>query len=118
MIGKTIKELRNKHNLSQRQLAEKLEISKHTLIKYEYDQHEPSFKTLIKIAEIFNVSPNYLFGYSNDKMEQIDKIMRDNDIYFTDEKLAMAKAVLDVVFTDSLEPMNLRINKAVYLNKR
>ena len=51
-----IKKYRDKINISQRQLAFKLNISPTALNKYEKNLNEPSIETLIKIADIFNIS--------------------------------------------------------------
>ena len=42
-------------------------IAKSTLSGYENETSEPSFSTLFKIADIFNVSLDYILGRTNDK---------------------------------------------------
>ena len=57
--------LREESNLTVEQLAEKLGTVKQTISKYENGQREPKYEILLKIAEIFNVSIDYLFGRTN-----------------------------------------------------
>jgi transcriptional regulator with XRE-family HTH domain len=61
-FGERLRLLREESNLTVEQLAEKLDIVKQTISKYENNQREPKYETLVKIAEIFNVSLDYLFG--------------------------------------------------------
>lgn len=60
-----IKELRQKQNLSLRDLASELDIAYSSLGKYERGDQQPSFETLTKIAIYFNVSTDYLLGLTD-----------------------------------------------------
>jgi len=62
--GKIIKSLREKHEMTQDQLAEKLGTTKQTVFKYENDiiTNIPSDKVEL-MAEIFSVSPAYIMGW-------------------------------------------------------
>lgn len=61
-FGLKLKELRNQASLTQEQLADKLGIKKATVSYYEKGERTPSPDVLIKIAEIFHVSTDYLLG--------------------------------------------------------
>lgn len=61
-FGDRIKLLREKHELTQEQLANKVGISRAALAKYEKNNREPDFKTMKQIAEFFDVSIDYLLG--------------------------------------------------------
>lgn len=83
-----LKSLREEHKLTLRQLSEKLNISYSSLGKYEREEQQPSFDTLIKIASFFNVSTDYLLGYSNYKstneeynFNQFLSLPRNKEIY-------------------------------------
>ena len=54
--------LRNSRNLSQQSLANAIGVSKSSINMYERGEREPSFKTLIAIANYFNVDTDYLLG--------------------------------------------------------
>ena len=55
-------EQRKLNQMTQRQIAEYLEISQPSYIRYEKGTAEPSLEKLAKIAEIFDVSVDYLLG--------------------------------------------------------
>lgn len=61
-LGQNISMLRKKRGLSQAQLAEKLDIGTSTLGMYETDKREPSYETLLNIANFFNKSVDELLG--------------------------------------------------------
>lgn len=62
---KNLKSLRIKHNISQQQLAELVGVSQQSINKYENHKIEPDIQTLIKIAEYFNTSVDYLIGHTD-----------------------------------------------------
>ena len=59
-----LKQLRQERNLSLRDLACQLDIPYSSLGKYERGDQQPSLETLIKIADYFHVSVDYLIGRS------------------------------------------------------
>ena len=60
-----IAELRKENNLNQTGLAMKLNISQFMISAYESGRNQPSVDILIKMAELFNVSVDYLVGKSD-----------------------------------------------------
>ena len=54
--------LREENNLSRAQLAEKLNVSVRLISYWENGQRECDFDMLIKIADTFSVSVDYLLG--------------------------------------------------------
>lgn len=57
-----LNELRKKRNLSQAKLAKELGLVRSTICQYEKGNRQPDQETLIKIADFFNVSVDYLLG--------------------------------------------------------
>lgn len=57
-----LKYLRTKENLSQLELAQKLNMSKSAISMYEVGQRKPDYDTLEVIADFFNVDMNFLLG--------------------------------------------------------
>ena len=55
-----LKELRKAKGLSQLKMAMDLNIGQNTLSRYETGEREPSIRELIRIADYFNVSIDYL----------------------------------------------------------
>ncbi|GAB6100399.1 hypothetical protein JCM16358_22780 [Halanaerocella petrolearia] len=72
-IGKQLRKLRKEENLTQAQLGKKLNLGESTISLYESNKREPDYKTLKKIADFFNVTADYLLGFSS-KEEQKDKL--------------------------------------------
>lgn len=62
-----LKQLRVENNFSQKSVAQKLNISNATLSQYESGVRQPSYDVLKKIADIYNVSIDYLLGRTNIK---------------------------------------------------
>ena len=56
LLGKRIKELRNKYKFTQTELAEKVGVTKPTIAAYENDSRQPSYEVLVRMAAIFRVS--------------------------------------------------------------
>lgn len=59
-IGSRITELRISRNMTRVQLAEVLDIPMTTLRNYETDSREPGHKFLVKIANYFGVTTDYI----------------------------------------------------------
>ena len=59
-IGNRISELRKKYSYSQEYVASKLGVSRQAVSKWETDQTAPDTYNLIALAELFNVSVEYL----------------------------------------------------------
>lgn len=57
-----LKQLRQKNNLNQMELAKIIGVSRSAISMYESGQREPDFETLETIADYFNVSMDYLHG--------------------------------------------------------
>ncbi len=66
MLNVRIKELRTAHNLTQVEFGNKLSVAKQTVSNWENNNIQPSIDMLIKIADYFGVSTDYLLGRSND----------------------------------------------------
>ena len=64
-----LKELRNQKALKQADLAGELGLKGPTISGYETGRKEPDFITLIKIADYFGVSVDYLIGKTNIKID-------------------------------------------------
>ena len=59
-VAEKLRHYREASVLSQKQVADALNIERSTYTKYETGDSEPSLNTLVKIAGIFNVSPMQL----------------------------------------------------------
>ena len=78
-FGNTLKRLRLQAGLTQKQLADKMGLTKAVISYYELQERYPSPEVLIKLASIFHVSTDYLLGL--DRSNTIDLAgLNDDDV--------------------------------------
>ncbi|MDY6065300.1 MAG: XRE family transcriptional regulator [Finegoldia sp.] len=75
MLSSKIRELRKRNNMSQQELGKKLNVGKTTISNYETGYSEPDSNTLTKIANIFDVSVDYLLGIDSNPNKTNDKFL-------------------------------------------
>ncbi len=62
-----IRELREDNDLTQKQLAKKLNCSQQVYSNYELGQRDIPTDILIRLSKIYNVSTDYILGLTNIK---------------------------------------------------
>ena len=62
-----LKKLRKERNISQLKLALDLNMNQNSISRYENGEREADYETLIKIADYFDVSLDYLLGRDDNK---------------------------------------------------
>ncbi|MDS1004755.1 helix-turn-helix transcriptional regulator [Clostridium sporogenes] len=67
MFGDRLKELREEKEMTQEELGKLLNVSRQTVSGYEAGAIEPSISNLVKLADIFNVSLDYLLGRTKER---------------------------------------------------
>lgn len=84
-FGELLKRLRLSANLTQKQLGDKLHVSKSMIYYYEQSMRTPSADILMQIADVFHVSVDYLLG--REKKEQTLDLsgLFDKDIEFVQD---------------------------------
>ena len=60
MLGQNIKQLRLEKNITQKELASLIGVSQRLISNYENNSATPTVENLIKIADIFKVSLDFL----------------------------------------------------------
>lgn len=66
-----LREIRKKKGISQLKLASDLEMNQNSISRYETGSHEADYKTLILLADYFDVSIDYLLERTdNPKMNR------------------------------------------------
>lgn len=68
MFGDNLAELRKDSGYDQKKLGELLGVSYHTISSYERGRSQPNHEMLIKIAQLFDVSLDYLLGLRREKV--------------------------------------------------
>ncbi|WP_018249756.1 helix-turn-helix domain-containing protein [Orenia marismortui] len=91
MFKKRIRQLRKENKLTQQQLADKIGVGRATIAGYETKGKEPGYDTLTKLAEIFDVSVDYLLGRTDIKKavpsspkipDDVQKLLSDEENRF------------------------------------
>ena len=65
LVGERIKELRTEKRVGQNKLANDLSLSNASISYWETGKQEPSASALLKLAQYFNVSVDYILGLSD-----------------------------------------------------
>lgn len=88
MLNEQIKNLRLANHLTQVDLAKELNVTKQTVSNWENDNIQPSVDMLVKLADFFGVTTDYLLGreimtsinakdLSNEEIAHINLIIKD-----------------------------------------
>ncbi|NLW11359.1 MAG: helix-turn-helix transcriptional regulator [Clostridiaceae bacterium] len=73
-LGTRLREIRAARNLTQKDMATQLNISRSTYAHYELGSREPDIETLKSISSILNVSLDYLSGNTTCP-QKVDKLL-------------------------------------------
>jgi|LSQX01.1.fsa_nt_gb transcriptional regulator with XRE-family HTH domain len=71
-LGKRLKKARNNKDLTQEEAAKRLGITFQALSNYERDYRDPDTTLLAKIAELYDVTTDYLLGRSDKRKETLN----------------------------------------------
>lgn len=69
-FGKRVAELRKQHKISQEELAKKIQVHQNVIGRYEREEAKPSIEVANKLADIFNVTLDYLVGKTELLMDE------------------------------------------------
>ena len=76
-LGQRLVELRKSKQLSQEEVAEKLNVTRQTISKWETDQSSPEFDKIIPLCELFEISTEELITGRKEKEEKQKEIILD-----------------------------------------
>lgn len=74
MLGDRIKELRVSYSLNQVELAKKLHVSKQTISNWENNNIPPSVDMLVRLADYFCVTTDYLLEREYKRTLDVDRL--------------------------------------------
>lgn len=104
---KHISDLRKEYGWTQTELANKLNVSQQAVSKYEKGEREPDIDVLLRIANIFNVSSDYLLGLSEQRFPDEDLEWRyphvENRLGSILNKYRKTNHLSEVAFASQLE---------------
>ncbi len=78
LFANIFKTLRTANGYTQEDLAVRLNVSRSRLGMYENGSREPDFETLMKIADFFNVTTDYLIGRNDKNIYPPEYRIQDN----------------------------------------
>lgn len=96
-FAERLKELRKQAHLTQVELAKRLGIGQSSYADWERGKKKPTQENLVKIAQILDVSIDYLVGNSEEKSDELDNIellFRMNSKGLTEEEKEIFKREL------------------------
>ncbi|MFD0621018.1 helix-turn-helix domain-containing protein [Paenibacillus sp. GCM10027629] len=96
--GNRISELREQKGWTQEELATMIGISRAALSHYEKNRRKPDFETLTQLADLFQVSIDYLIGRTNTSQHVLDPEIE----HFTEQ--------LELSDSELLERFNLTVD--------
>lgn len=75
MLGQRLKTLREAKRLTQRELGDMVGVSDSAVGQWENDRREPSVIILVKLAQIFGVSVDYLLGRKDNEPADLEDFL-------------------------------------------
>jgi transcriptional regulator with XRE-family HTH domain len=106
-FSKKIKELRTEKNWKQETLAKELQLDVRQISLYENNKNSPSIETAVKIAQLFNVSIDYLL---------IDDYPR-KPLYFNDNIFINKLKDIEILTKVEKDSLSNLIDSLIYKNK-
>ncbi len=74
MIADTIKQLRERANITQSDLAKKLNITRSSVNAWEMGISAPSTQYIVELSEIFKVTTDYILGVTSENIIRLDHL--------------------------------------------
>lgn len=104
-LSKKLKQIRELKKITQKELSENINIKYETYNSYETKNIQPNLKTLIKLANYYNVSVDYLLGNDyhglnelenlSEKQKEVVRILKNFNALQTENILGYAKSIAD-----------------------
>ena len=110
-FSERLKKLRKDAGLTQVDVSEKLGISQPAYASWERGIKKPTQDNLVKIAQVLNVSVDYLVGNSEEKVDELDNI----ELLFRMNSKGLTEEEKEIFKTELIEFMEER--KKAYKNK-
>ena len=108
MLGDRIKKLRKKKGLSQAELGKRIDLSYAQIGRYETKGMQPSADVIKKLADVLEVSPDYLLNGSSEEkasfhLHDVDLIRQFKEVELMSESdKNVVKRILDALITNCL----------------
>lgn len=125
-LGKKIKQLRKLSGMTQEQLAEKLNVSRQALSKWENGTSMPDIESVMRISTLFQISLDELLYKEEAKMKEqktqitLEDLVRLNlhnrkmNLLLTSGMLFLAVSIMIVAFVTALESTTSSMGYTLY----
>ena len=107
-LGKKITAMRNEKNLSQEQLAEKLNVTRQTISNWENGKFYPDIDSLVNLSKFLNVSLDVLLSYDDKVLDYLkdstDIVKSNKNILYAvllNILLIIAFIIVGIIFNES-----------------
>jgi len=81
-FSQRLKKLRKERDITQEDLAKTLNYGRTAIAGYESGRNQPDYNILTKLADYFDVSADYLLGRTDERNNNMNKIMKPNPKFF------------------------------------
>lgn len=115
-LGNNLYNLRKNKNLSQEEVAEKLNVTRQTISKWETNESKPDFDKIIPICNLFNITTEELLSGSKEETIKTNNFTsKEKEVYNSEitKKRALLLSIgiflyfLSIVFIICFEEMNI-----------
>ena len=79
VLAERLKLLRKERKWSRKQVAEQLKIVERTYQRYENAERDPTASVLVELADLYDVSVDYLVGRTEDRNEKASPLREDHN---------------------------------------
>lgn len=93
-LGENLQFLRKKNNITQEQLAEKLEVSRQSVSKWESDATYPEMENLVQLCQMFHLSMDDLIQKDVSSVYVEDKSHYDNHMNLFSKMITLAVSLI------------------------
>ncbi len=80
-LSENIKSLRIQNGMNQVEFAKKISVTKQCVSNWENDNVLPSIEMLVKLADFFNVSTDYLLGRTSEESVSLDGLSSESQAH-------------------------------------
>ncbi len=90
-FSKRLRELRMSMHLQQEQVARLVGVNKNAISTYENDMRQPSYDILLRLANLYRVTTDYLLGQTNNRSVDLTNLTEEEAALICDLVKQMSK---------------------------
>ena len=94
-LGTKLRELRREQNWTQSQVAQRIGRTASVVSAYENGIRQPSYEVLIKLARLYNISPDHLLGISGRRLPDSQYLISLDGL--TPAKISLVLQLIDAL---------------------